>query len=311
MSALSKWGLMVEPQLGLDLKETIGLAQRAERLGFGYIFRSDHLLSTSGRQSKKSAECWTSLGAIAAKTGKMKLGPLVSPVGFRNPALLAEMACTLHDYSQGRLVLGVGAGWFRDEYIAHGYGFPSFRDRVAQLEEALLVLRPLLRGERVDHEGKHFKVHAECYPKPRGKVHLIVGGRSPQVVRLAAKHADEWDIFSPSMETFRKLKPVLDSNSSERKVEVSVMTGFFIAETKDGLRKSVRAFQQRFGAAGEPDKAILTLREGGSLVGQVGEFVSQLNELLEAGVDRVYFQVLDPGNLAAIRLLARTLKEEL
>src|ERR1700746_3135026 len=111
---------MLEPQLGMAMNEFIDNVKMTERLGFGYLFRSDHLLPTDDRRGIDSPECWASLGAIAASTHKIRFGPMVSPVGFRNPALLAKMACTLHSFSGGRLQLSAGAGWYEPEFRAHG-----------------------------------------------------------------------------------------------------------------------------------------------------------------------------------------------
>src|SRR5215472_15751261 len=116
---------MLEPQLGMSMDQLVGAAKTAEDLGFGYLFRSDHILPTNDSHGIDSPECWTSLGAVAVATKRIKFGPMVTPIGFRNPALLAKMACTLHSYSQGRLQMAVGAGWYEAEYLAHGFPFPD------------------------------------------------------------------------------------------------------------------------------------------------------------------------------------------
>ncbi len=186
---------MLEPQEGLSAQEIVSWAEFSERAGYGYLFRSDHLLPTSGeRAGVESPECWVSLGALAAKTRKIKFGPMVSPVGFRNPALLARMACTLHAYSGGRLQFGLGAGWYESEYIAHGIEFPRLGIRWRQLIEALNIIRALTEGRRIDYDGKYFSAHVECFPKPVGrKIHLILGGRSARVVQTTSEFADEWN----------------------------------------------------------------------------------------------------------------------
>ena len=117
---MENYGLMLEPQEGMSVEEILEWASYVEKSGYGYIFRSDHLLSTSGIPHVPSPECWITLGAIAARTEKVKFGPMVSPVGFRNPAILANMACTLYAFSKRRLILSVGAGWYKAEYDAHG-----------------------------------------------------------------------------------------------------------------------------------------------------------------------------------------------
>lgn len=308
MNLLSRSGLMLEPQLGLSLRGMIDVALFAEKLGYGYVFRSDHFLSTDGKPTKESAECWTSLGALAASTKRVKFGTMVTPVGFRSPSLLAEMACTVHSYSGGRLQLGVGAGWFKDEYQAYGYKFPGYKERVAQLEEALRIIKPLTHGERVDFDGAYFTAHMECFPKPKGKIHLIVGGRNPKVVGLAAKYSDEWNIYSPTVEEFRERKKILDSESEGRSPEISRMNGFLVAETRSGLRKLVAAQMKSFGMTGDVDSTARKFSKRGSFVGVADDFVAQVNQAIEAGVDKFYFQVLDPGDRAQIRYLTRILK---
>ena len=154
MALISKCGLMLEPQFGMTVRQLVETAKEAESLGFGYLFRSDHLLPTDDSRGKDSPECWTSLGAVAADTTTIKFGPMVTPLGFRNPALLARMACTLHSFSGGRLQLAVGAGWYEPEYRAHGYEFPSFAVRRMQFEEGLSILLSMVRDGRVDFEFK-------------------------------------------------------------------------------------------------------------------------------------------------------------
>jgi len=301
---------MLEPQLGMKMNEIIEFAKYAEKSGYGYVLRSDHILPTSGAKGLESSECWVTLGALAASTSKINFGPLVSPVGFRNPALLARMACTLHSFSRGRLVLGLGAGWFEDEFLAHGYEFPPFGVRFAQFREALSIVRPLTEGKRVDFQGKYFTAHTDCLPKPRGKVHLIIGGRPARMVRIAAQFADEWNILSPPLELYRKLRKVFDSHMAGRNVKVSQMGTFLIGESKRELDGNAKRFAKLRGIAGGAEAAIERMKQNGGLCGTLGEFVSQVNERLEAGIERFYLQVLDTGNREMVDLLTRTLKKE-
>ena len=105
--AIGDCGLMLEPQQGMSVKEIIDWGAYAERHGYGYIFRSDHLLPTNGNMDRDSVECWVTLGALAATTKRIKFGPMIIPIRFRNPVLLAQMACAPISYSKGRLLLGV------------------------------------------------------------------------------------------------------------------------------------------------------------------------------------------------------------
>jgi len=212
MLRLEDSGIMLEPQLGMSVDQIVGSARLAEELGFGYFFRSDHILPTDGRRGLDSPECWTSLGAVAASTSKIKFGPMVSPIGFRNPALLAKMACTLHSYSRGRLQLSIGAGWYEPEYKAHGFPFPNFRERVAQFSEALEIINAFVHEGRADFDGKYFSAHTDCYPRPYGRLNLIVGARTKPLVRIAAKKGDEWNFFHLPSNDFKELRTVLDDS---------------------------------------------------------------------------------------------------
>jgi len=167
--------LMLEPQEGLTIGDVVSTARRAEEMGFPRLFRSDHLLPTSGRRGIPSAECWVSLSALAGATTNIKFGPLVSPIGFRHPTLLAKMAHDLHIYSGGRLILGLGAGWYESEFESYGIPFPSTPERIARLEESLAIIRGLVNGERVSHRGKYYSCDLEFYPKPPSKLWVVVG----------------------------------------------------------------------------------------------------------------------------------------
>ena len=206
MDFIKKCGIMLEAQAGMSTSELLAIADRTERLGFGYLCRSDHLADLEGRKTLESPECWVTLGAIAARTKSLKIGPLVSPIGFRNPAILARMAWTLHSFIPGRLQLGVGAGWNEKEFAANGLEFPPFNVRDAQFEEALQIIRPFTQGEKVDFQGKYFSAHLEGQPKRSGKVHLVVGGKAPSIIDKAATYADEWNSYLPSPEKIKEVR---------------------------------------------------------------------------------------------------------
>lgn len=309
---------MIEPQEGMSVEEIVNWSLYAEKMGYGYIFRSDHLLPLGGEEEVKrkgsigSPECWVSLGAVAAKTMKIKFGPMVTPVGFRNPALLARMACTLDSYSNGRMCLGLGAGWYEFEYKAHGYDFPSFKVRRKQVEEGYKIVREMTEGKRVDFDGEYFSAHLECFPKPtNGKVHFIGGGRQPRIVQTLSKYVDEWNVFNCPMETFQKLKEVLVQNKpSRKKVEISQMGSFIIAMTNDQLDQKLRKAAKTQGLDPNPAIATKKLRAGGRLCGKVNEFVEQLNEKIDSGIEKFYFQVLDPNDMEMVTLLTDTLKSK-
>jgi alkanesulfonate monooxygenase SsuD/methylene tetrahydromethanopterin reductase-like flavin-dependent oxidoreductase (luciferase family) len=301
-------GIMLEPQLGMSMDQLVKTSRLAEELGFGYLFRSDHLLPTNDKRGIDSPECWTSLGAIAASTSKLRFGPLVSPIGFRNPALLAKMACTLHSYSKGRLQLAIGAGWYESEYRSHGYSFPGFSERLAQFREALEIITALVREGRADIDGKYFSAHTDCYPRPHGDLHLIIGARTKSLVRLAGRRADEWNFFNLGDEPYQELWGVLNPAAEGRKVEVSMMTPYLIAKNQSELEASAKLQASKLGQSLSPKEVVERLNARRAPCGTVSDFVEQVRGVVESGVQKVYFQTLVPENIGMIELLADTLK---
>jgi probable F420-dependent oxidoreductase len=175
-------------------QKTREIAQQAEEAGFDSLWLYDHLLyRIEGEPTIGIWECWTFLSALAEATQHVELGTLVACNSFRNPALLAKMAITLDEVSQGRLILGVGAGWNKAEYRA--FGFP-YDHRVSRLEEALQIIRPLLKEDSVNFEGKYYQAH-DCEIRPLGPraggPPLMVGCGGKRMLRLTAKYADLWN----------------------------------------------------------------------------------------------------------------------
>jgi probable F420-dependent oxidoreductase len=174
-------------------RDVLTLAQRAEEVGFDAVWVADHLLFRfEGVAPQGRWECWSLLAALAACTSRVQLGPLVSCVSFRNPALLAKIAATVDEISGGRLVLGLGAGWHEPEYRAFGYPFDH---RASRFEEGAEVIVRLLRGERVIFRGRYVQVQeAEVLPRgPRAHVPIMIGTTGDRLLRFAARHADLWN----------------------------------------------------------------------------------------------------------------------
>jgi len=308
---ISDCGIMLEPQLGMTMEQLVGTAKLAEKLGFGYLFRSDHVLPTNDRRGMDSPECWTSLGVIAASTSRIKFGPLVSPVGFRNPALLAKMACTLHSFSKGRLQLSIGAGWYEAEYRAHGFPFPDFKGRLAQFREALDIITAMVREGKVDYDGKFFSAHTDCYPRPDGRLHLVVGARTKSLVRLAGMKADEWNFFNLPAEVYQELWGVLKAAAEGREVGVSLMAPYIVGKRESDLEASAKLQASKLGQSLSPKEVLERLRGRNAPCGTVDDFVDQIRGILDSGVQRIYFQTLVPENTDMIELLADILKHQM
>lgn len=183
-----------ELKRAFSYQETREIAQQAEEAGFHSLWLYDHMLYRSeGEPTTGIWECWTFLSALADATQRVELGTLVVCNSFRNPALLAKMAITLDEVSQGRLILGLGAGWNKPEYDAFGWPYDH---RVDRFEEALQIVRPLLKEGRVDFEGKYYTAR-DCEirplgPRPNGPP-LMIGSFGKRMLRLTAKYADKWN----------------------------------------------------------------------------------------------------------------------
>jgi alkanesulfonate monooxygenase SsuD/methylene tetrahydromethanopterin reductase-like flavin-dependent oxidoreductase (luciferase family) len=302
--------LMLEPQEGMSVEDIVDWAKYAEKFGYGYIFRSDHLVPTSDSKMRvPSPECWTSLGAVAASTQRVKFGTMVSPIGFRHPTVLANIACTLYAYSRGRVVLGVGAGWYRTEYEEYGIQFPELKQRKEEFHEALQIFRPVAEGKHVSFKGKYFTAEMDCYPKPEKKIPIVVGGRDSQIIRWAGEFADELNTFSPSMEQIVKVKRLLGDKLNPRgRYILSQMAPFYIGESESDLHRRVQHYLDDSGLKMKVEDQIKDFRESGVFCGTSSDFASQVKEKRAAGLDRFYFQLWDPKDKEAAEILTKTLR---
>lgn len=171
---------------------------RADALGFGTVWNYDHFYGLDANATP-TLEGWTCLAAMAAVVRRARVGCMVTGVTYRNPAILAKMAVTVDHISGGRLDFGIGAGWHEAEHRGYGIPFPSPGTRVAMLDEALTVIRRLWAEESVSFSGRFFTLEdALCEPKPvqRPRPPIVIGGSQPKMLRVIARHADEWNMPS-------------------------------------------------------------------------------------------------------------------
>lgn len=188
------------------------LARTAEELGFDSFVIPDHL----GDQVGPIA----ALGALAVATEKIRIGTAVLANGFRHPAVLAKDAATIDVLSKGRLELGIGAGWMKDEFDAAGIDYERPGERIEKLDESLTILDTLLRGQECTFHGKHYQVNGlKGSPRPRQgpRPPIAVGGGGPRMLALAAKHADIISIVpSTTAEGRLKLSGITMAKTIER-----------------------------------------------------------------------------------------------
>lgn len=297
-------GLMIEGQSGLTWERWDRILRTAERSGYQSVFRSDHY-TESINENHESLEAWVSLTYAATHTQTLEFGTLVSPITFRQPALLARMAAAVDDLSRGRLTLGMGTGWMEREHKNFGIPFPPLSTRYAMLKDGLEVVTRLFLSETpVSYQGEHYQLHdAILLPRParEGGPPIMIGGNGRnKTLALAAEYADEWNgVFIPH-ETYRDLNGHLSDLLSERgravsEVTRSLMTRVVFAQDDAALDK----------IKSERGKTLDELRGGGrSMAGTPTMLVDQIGAYIEAGVERFMLQWLELDDLEGIERMA-------
>ena len=180
--------------------EVLDLARMADSEGWHGFWFADHYMPNTGSETIQPGdvhECWAVLPAVAAVTERIRIGPLVSPTSVHHPAVLANRAATIDHLSDGRMVLGLGAGWQINEHHAYGIELQEPGPRVTRFDEAIQIVRSLLNNERTDFHGEYYDItDAPSDPKPvQSPLPLLVGTASPRMLRITARHADEWNTW--------------------------------------------------------------------------------------------------------------------
>jgi alkanesulfonate monooxygenase SsuD/methylene tetrahydromethanopterin reductase-like flavin-dependent oxidoreductase (luciferase family) len=283
--------LMVEGQEGVSWDDWVALAEACEDYGIEAMFRSDHYLSLGARE-RVATDAWTLLGALAARTSRLRLGTLVSPVTFRHPSVLAKAAATVDHISGGRVEVGMGAGWNVPEHEAYGFPFPETSERVRMLAEQVEHVDRLLRDDLLTAQN----------PRPP----LIVGGAGRSgTTAPAARFADEYNTVGVDPAEAANRRKRLDA-ACERAgrdpatLHFSMMTPFLFD------RDHARRFLEIFPGAGSPDRRFEDLRRRG-LAGTPDELAAGLREFEAAGVERVMLQHVVHKDLDVVATIGREL----
>ena len=235
-------------------------------------------------------EGWTALTYLAARHPELQWGHTVLCQSFRNPALLAKMGATLSFLAGGRFILGIGAGGQEAEYRAYGYPFPRGRTRVAELDEALAIIKALWTQERATFAGQYYQVRdAWCEPKPDPLPPLMIGAFRPQMLRLTARHADWWNVSSTGIATYREYLQEFERACDEvgrdpATVRLVWSGGCVCAPTEAGVA-DLAAGRLLLGEG-------MGYQVGEDFVGTPAQVIEQMQPFVEAGVD--YF-LLDCG----------------
>ncbi len=267
-----------------------------ERLGFNSLFRSDHYFN--GEQ-KEAIDVYLSFVMAAEETERIRFGPLVSPVTFREPVNVGRMAQQLDALSDGRFVLGLGAGWYRDEHEIYGIDFPARPERYDRLEEAIALMNELWYSESGTFDGVHYRLsgtNSKPHP-PAGRPPILIGGTGPRrTLRIAAQHASEWNAtplnpadYKTATENLERHCAAVDRDPAE--IRRSML--LFAAIGPD--KRSEDLALERFLAMIAPRGSDMTLEDAiasgrGPWRGSVERLIDHLGQLEAMGLDEVVFE---------------------
>jgi F420-dependent oxidoreductase-like protein len=302
--------LMVEGQEGVSWDQWVALANACEDNGLEALFRSDHYLSFSDPTGRGSLDAWATLAGLAATTTRIKLGTMVSPVTFRHPSNLAKTVATVDHISNGRVELGIGAGWFADEHQGYGFDFPETPTRIEMLEEQIEIVNRQWGSDAFSFDGRHYQIeNLDAQPKPvqSPRPNVIVGGSGgKRSVAIAARWADEYNTVYAGPEKCRKLRSRVseawnEAGRDEKALTFSLMTGFAIGSDRADLEARATQIMERNGESGSASAWLANLSEEW-IAGTIEEAVDRLGRLAEAGVDRVMLQHQNHADVEMVAL---------
>lgn len=296
--------IFIEPQQGASYGDQLAVARRAEALGFGAFFRSDHLLAMGGDGLPGPTDAWVTLGAIARETTTIRLGTLVTSATFRYPGPLAITVAQVDDMSNGRVELGLGTGWYQREHEAYGVPFPALGERFDRLEEQLEIITGLWStrtGESFESPGGAYPVTGSpALPKPvQSPVPIVIGGGGPtRTPALAARFAAEFNTpfldrerFQAQCDRVRAACSAIDRDPATMTFSAAVVVCCGTDEADVARRATAIGREpselRTSGVAGTPEEAAATIRAWTA-----------------AGADRLYLQVLDHTDLDHLDLIA-------
>lgn len=272
-------------------ERVVEYATIAEETGFSSLWVMDHFyqLPALGGESQPMLEGYTLLGALAARTQRIQLGTLVTGVTYRNPAMLAKIVTTLDVISRGRAALGIGAAWHDVEHEALGFEFPSVRDRMDRLEEAVQICRAMFTEDAPSFEGKHYSIkNARNLPRPirpGGPPIMIGGGGEKRTLKLVAQYADMCNITGDAEMTRHKIDVIArhckDVGREPSEIKITRMATLMLTSSPEETA-STREFVTS--AAGEEAAR-------GFHIGQEDEVLQQVTEIADAGVDELIFNM--------------------
>jgi F420-dependent oxidoreductase-like protein len=274
-----------------------------EQLGYGSVWNFDHMLPFAGADDGPCFETLTTLSAMALLTERVRIGSLVNGVLYRDPATLAKAAAQVDQMSGGRLDFSLGAAWAEREFKAYGIDFPPLSERHARLDEALEIVKLLWSQPRATFHGRYYHVEdAPCEPKPVQSPHppITIGGMGLATVRLAAKHADRFNMIgSPDKcaDRIQKLEGYCaDIGRGPAEIEFSLHPNVAVAAS----RHEAEALAARVAAANAVD---LQANRASWVIGDPAEVTAALRSYIDLGINHFVFGVGHPFDMTFLRLL--------
>ena len=301
-----KLRIFTEPQQGASYFDLLAVAQRAEALGFDAFFRSDHYqrMGTHFDGMPGPSDAWITLAGIARETSTIRLGTLVNSSTFRNPGVLAISIANVDSMSNGRVDLGLGAGWYLDEHRSYGIPFPPLGERFERLSEQLAIVTGLWNtpvGDTFDFTGKHYEVaNSPALPKPvQSPLPIIIGGGGPKKTpALAARYAAEFNMPFQSIERFTaQCERVRGACEAINRDPASLVYSSALVAC---IGRNDAEIARRAAAIG---REVDELKQNGAC-GTPAEAVEKLQQWSRAGADRIYLQILDLSDLEHLDLIA-------
>ena len=311
--------LMIEGQEDVTWDQWCALAEACENSALEGLFRSDHYLSVSGRRDLGSLDAWTTLAGLAARTQRIRLGTLVSPVTFRHPSVLAKSVATVDHISGGRAELGIGAGWNVAEHTAYGFPFPDAGVRLEMLAEQIEIVHRQWSDLPFEFTGKHYALDdLNALPKPLQEPHpnlIVGGGANPRSASLAARWADEYNVIyqSPAACSDRRERVAAAWQAEGRDpatLVFSLMTGCIVGANRRELENRARRVMELSDERGPVGDWIDARREEW-VIGTVSEVVDHLGRLRDAGVERVMLQHLAHDDVDMVALIGTEVDRQL
>lgn len=312
---MARISLMIEGQNGLTWTHWKRLVTAAEELGFVGLFRSDHF--TNGRPpDKDSLEMIVSLAYLAGNSQRIHFGPLVAPLSFRDPTLLARQAAALDDLSGGRMILGVGAGWQEREHTLFGHDLGDIPTRMTRFEEGLEVITRLLQSEEpVTFEGRFYHLRgATLLPRPQrpGGPPILIGGNGvKRTLPLVARYATIWNAVMLAPDEFHAASATLDhllieAGRKPEDVARTVMLGSYFGRDEHELDRKLSWRHDTPELAGKPLDVVVQIVHATRqvLVGMPDQIIAQLHSYISVGAQEIMVQWLDLDDIDGLHAFA-------